>query len=181
MQKRQLEFDDHPAASQPATKEKPIATGLPKRKRHAPLYQYRKEVEKVAVVPVNNTRVGEIADKGNKKAQEQPSRPQLPPLPKPSKYRSRLGVFELDLTYPSFRIRREARRAKEAASRGQSRRTPEEPRGCDNQVPRRRAGDLAHKRKRINCTTISTPWKQQQFQRARNGSPAARTRRSCKG
>ena len=159
--KRQLEFDDHSAVSQPATKEKPIATGLPKRKRHAPLYQYRKEVEKVAVVPVNNTRVGELANKGNKKAQEQPSRPQLPPLPKPSKYRSRLGVFELDLTYPSFRIRREARRAKEAASRGQSRRTPEEPQPSTSSSSRRpctqeEEDQLYNHFYSVETTTVST-------------------------
>ena len=127
---KQPDFNDQPAASQPAAKEKPKKPGFPSRKRHAPLYQYRKEIEKVAVVPVNNSREGETSEKSTRQSPESPdhpSRPQLPPLPRPPKYHSRLGVFELDLTYPSFRIRREARRAKEAAARGQTDHATEEP------------------------------------------------------
>ena len=116
--KKQLNFEapHTDAVETPGKKRLPdnVPASVPKRKRHAPLYQYKK-VTKIAVVPATNLTKGDTstgAGTSGAGTSNAPARqpPPLPPLPQPPKYRSRLGVFDIDLTYPSFRMRRDAQR-----------------------------------------------------------------------
>ena len=74
--------------------------------RRAPLCFYDRREIQVAVVSGN-------------KAEAQPKPPSgdspLPPLPKPPRYRVRKPIWDIDLTYPSFRLKREARAREQRA------------------------------------------------------------------
>ena len=120
--KKQLNFEAPHTEEVESTGKKRLLDNVPapepKRKRHAPLYQYKKKVTKIAVVPATNLTKAETstgagtsgAGTSNAPTRQPPPLPPLPPLPQPPKYRSRLGVFDIDLTYPSFRMRRDAQR-----------------------------------------------------------------------
>ena len=73
-------------------------------KRRAPLCSYENDQLQVAVV------TGSAAEGEQSREVPTADKP-APSLPKPPRYRERKPIFDIDLTYPSFRLKREARQA----------------------------------------------------------------------